>query len=51
MRDVIISKLREKNLPVTWANYALFAYWRPYRKLSADERLDVREAVYQANLR
>ena len=44
-KDIVIAKLREKNMPITNESYATLAYWRSYQKLSKEERLDVREAV------
>jgi hypothetical protein len=36
--------------PVTKQSYAELAYWKPYRKLNPEQKLDVHEAVYEANL-
>jgi hypothetical protein len=48
--DVVVQKLREMKQPVTRDTYAELAYWKPYRKLNAEQRADVREAVYEANI-
>jgi len=48
--DCIVQQLRKLKLPVTRENYAVCAYWKSYRKLNAEERADVREAVYEANI-
>ena len=48
--DIVVQKLREEKLAVTNENYAMFAYWLPYRELSAEEKLDVQDAVYRANI-
>jgi hypothetical protein len=50
MADCIVQKLRELKLSVTRENYAIFAYWKPYRKLNAQEKMEVREIVYEANI-
>jgi hypothetical protein len=48
--DIVVQKLRQLKLPVTRENYASFAYWKSYRSLSSEERFEVREAVYSANI-
>jgi hypothetical protein len=48
--DVVVQTLRTLRVPVTLESYAELAYWTPYRKLNPEEKLDVREAVYKANL-
>jgi hypothetical protein len=48
--DIVVQKLRQLKLRVTNESYASFAYWKSYRSLSAEERQDVREAVYSANI-
>jgi hypothetical protein len=48
--DCVVEKLRQEKIPVTKENYALFAYWKPYKKLDALEKLDVRKIVYEANI-
>jgi hypothetical protein len=47
-KDIVIAKLREKNMPITNEGYATLAYWRSYQKVSEEERLDVCEAVREA---
>ena len=47
-KDIVIAKLREKNVPITNESYATLAYWRPYQKLNEEERPGVREAVWEA---
>ena len=48
--DAVVVQLRKMKQPVTRENYAVLAYWKPHRKLNAEERVDVREAVYEANI-
>lgn len=49
-QDAVVHKLREKKLPVTVDNYALFAFWREYETLTAEEKMDVEDAVYEGNI-
>ena len=48
--DGIVNQLREWKQPVTRESYAELAYWKSYRSLSAEEKFEVREAVYEANI-
>ena len=49
MKDSVIAKLRELKLPVTKQNYALFGYWKDYRDLTPEEKLEVCLAVKGVN--
>ena len=48
--NCVVKTLREMKQPVTRETYAEMAYWKPYRKLTAEEKFEVREAVYEANI-
>ena len=48
--DCVVNKLREMKVRVTRESYAELAYWKPYRTLSTEEKQDVRQAVYEANI-
>jgi hypothetical protein len=46
--DVVVNKLREMRVSVTKESYADLAYWKPYPRLSAEEKEDVKQAVSEA---
>jgi len=46
----VVKTLREMKQPVTRDTYAEMAYWKTYRSLTAEEKFEVREAVYEANI-
>ncbi len=48
--DVVVNTLREMKQPVTRESYAELAYWKSYRSLSVEEKEDVKQAVYEANI-
>ena len=48
--DCVVAKIRSMKQPVTRETYALLAFWRPYSKLTFEEKQDVRDAVYDANI-
>ena len=46
----VVKTLREMKQPVTRETYAEMAYWKTYRSLSVEEKEDVKQAVYEANI-
>ena|SRR5438552_9059740 len=46
----VVNTLRKMKQPVTRDTYAEMAYWKTYRSLTAEEKFEVREAVYEANI-
>jgi hypothetical protein len=48
--DCVIDKLRELKIRITKETYAEWAYWKKYKQLTAEEKFEVRQAVYEANI-
>ena len=48
--DYVVEQLRKMKQQITRESYAMLAYWMPYRKLNPEQKQDVREAVYEANI-